>query len=179
MVSTRSIRNHHRRGITILEVITSLVLLIGVGTMVLSAFGYVERAAARDRIRLAGHEAAHRIILQFIDEPNPILAARDREDPVLVNGHEFYFWLDERVLVSETNDSGAVVGTAQDSVDIETLLTNKLKLISVRVWIDERKAGFAPKQTVASIDRIYNIMNDPENLLEVLRRETAKMRDNQ
>ncbi|XOV76865.1 MAG: hypothetical protein ACFHWZ_08595 [Phycisphaerales bacterium] len=71
------------------------------------------------------------------------------------------------------------MGTAQDSVDIETLLTNKLKLISVRVWIDERKAGFAPKQTVASIDRIYNIMNDPENLLEVLRRETAKMRDNQ
>ncbi|XOV76866.1 MAG: hypothetical protein ACFHWZ_08600 [Phycisphaerales bacterium] len=78
MVSTRSIRIHHRRGITILEVITSLVLLIGVGTMVLSAFGYVERAAARDRIRLAGHEAAHRIILQFIDEPNPILAARQR-----------------------------------------------------------------------------------------------------
>ena len=54
MVSTTTTPRTNRRGITILEVITSLVLLIGIGTMVLSAFGYIERAAARDRIRLAG-----------------------------------------------------------------------------------------------------------------------------
>lgn len=179
MVSTTTTPRTTRRGITILEVITSLVLLIGVGTMVLSAFGYVERAAARDRIRLAGYEATHRIILQFIDDPDSIRNAQFRGDPVLVNDYEFGFELTEDLLVSETNDSGAVVGTVQEEFDLETLLSNKLKLIRVRVWLNERKAGYAPEQTVASIERIYNIMNNPENLLKYLREQTAEMRDNQ
>ena len=179
MVSTTASRRTSRRGITILEVITSLVLLVGIGAMVLSAFGYVERAAARDRIRLAGYEATHRIILQFIDNPDSIRDAQATGDPVLVNDYEFGFELTEDLLVSETNDSGAIVGTAQQEFDLETLLSNKLKLIRVRVWLNERKAGFAPEQTVASIDRIYNIMNDPENLLQYLREQTAEIRDNQ
>ena len=47
------------------------------------------------------------------------------------------------------------------------------------MWLNERKAGYAPEQTVASIERIYNIMNNPENLLKYLREQTAEMRDNQ
>lgn len=176
MRSTTLRTNRTRRGITILEVITSLVLLFGVGSMVLSAFGYVERAAARDRIRLAGHEAAHRIILQFIDDPDSI---RNATDPVLVNGQEFGFELTEELLVSESNDSGGFVGTARREFDLETLLSNKLKLIRVRVWINERKAGYAPMQTVASLERIYNIMNNPDVLLQFLRDQTAEMRDNE
>ncbi len=168
-----------RRGITILEVVTSLVLLVGVGTMVLSAFGYVERAAARDRVRLAGYEAVHRIILQFIDDPDSIRRAENRGDPVLVNNYEFHFELIEELLVSETNEAGGVVGVAQREYDLQTLLSNKLKLIRVRVWLSDPTAGFAPRQTVASINRIYNIMNNPEQLLNELREATAEMRDNQ
>jgi len=168
-----------RRGITILEVITSLVLLVGVGTMVLSALGYVERAAARDRIRLAGYEAVHRIILQFIDDPDSIRSAQRRGIPVVVNNYEFTFELIEELLVSETTEAGGVVGVAQREFDLETLLSNKLKLIRVRVWMNETTAGYAPKQTVASINRIYNIMNNPEQLLNELRAATAEMRDNQ
>jgi hypothetical protein len=161
---------------TILEVVVSLVLLIGVGTMVLSALGYVERAAARDRIRLAAYEACHRIILQFIDDPESI---RRASDPVFVNGYEFGFEFIEELLVSETREEGGVFGVAQREYDLETLLSNKLKLVRVRVWLTERKAGFAPEQTVASLNRMYNIMNNPERLLEELRAATAGMRDNQ
>lgn len=167
------------RGITILEVITSLALLVGVGTMVLSALGYVERAAARDRIRLAGYEAVHRIILQFIDEPDSIRSAQRRATPIVVNEYEFAFELIEELLVSETNEAGGVVGVAQQDYDLQTLLSNKLKLIRVRVWMTEPTAGYAPEQTVASINRIYNIMNNTEQLLDELRAATAERRDNQ
>jgi len=172
----------HRRGITILEVITSLVLLVGVGTMVLSALGYVERAAARDRIRLAGYEAVHRIILQFIDDPQSIRTSLDSRrrsiHPAFVNGYEFGFQLDEELLVSETSETGGVVGVARADYDLEELLSSKLKLIRVRVWLTEGKAGYAPEQTVASINRIYNIMNNTEQLLDELRAATAERRDN-
>lgn len=168
-----------RRGITILEVITSLALLVGVGTMVLSALGYVERAAARDRIRLAGYEAVHRIILQFIDDPDSIRSAQRRSDPVVVNNYEFAFELIEEVLVTESNEAGGVVGVAQQDYDLQTLLSSKLKLIRVRVWMTEPVAGYAPQQTIASINRIYNIMNNTEQLLNELREATAEMRDNQ
>jgi len=179
MTPSPPLTSSRRRGITILEVITSLALLVGVGTMVLSAFGYVERAAARDRVRLAGYEAVHRIILQFIDEPDSIRRAERRGDPVLVNNYEFHFELIEELLVSETNEGGGVVGVAQREYDLQTLLSNKLKLIRVRVWLSNPTAGYAPQQTVASINRIYNIMNNPEQLLDELRAATAEMRDNQ
>lgn len=164
------------RGITILEVVISLTMLVGVGTMVLSAFGYVERSAARDRIRLAGYEACHRIILQFIDEPDLIRNARD---PVVVDGYEFGFEFIEELLVSESRDGGGTVGVAQREYDLEALLSNKLKLIRVRVWLTEQNAGFQPEQTVASLNRMYNIMNNPDQLLNELREATARMRDNQ
>ncbi|MFG0294129.1 MAG: type II secretion system protein [Phycisphaerales bacterium JB050] len=176
-------QTRRRRGITILEVIVSLVLMVGIGSMVLSAFGYLERAAARDRIRLAAYEAAHRIVLQFIDDPDTIRGLLDSsgrsKDPVFVNGEEFGFKLTEDLLVTENNEAGGVVGTVQSEFDLETLLSNKLKLIHVEVSLNERKAGFSPMQQIASIDRIYNIMNNPETLLKFLRDQTAEMRDNE
>ncbi len=176
-------QTRQRSGITILEVVVSLVLMVGVGSMVLSAFGYLERAAARDRIRLAAYEAAHRIVLQFIDDPTTIRSLLDpsglSREPVLVNGEEFRFILTEDLLVTENNESGGAIGRAQSEFDLETLLSNKLKFIQVRVSLTERKAGFAPEQTIASIDRIYNIMNNPETLLQFLRDQTAEMRDNE
>ena len=176
-------QTRQRSGITILEVVVSLVLMVGIGSMVLSAFGYLERAAARDRIRLAAYEAAHRIVLQFIDDPTTIRSTLDSQnrstDPVFVNGEEFSFRLTEDLLVTENSDSGGMVGTAQSEFDLETLLSNKLKLIHVEVWLNERKAGFAPEQQIARIDRIYNIMNNPETLLQFLREQTAEMRDNE
>lgn len=172
-----------RRGLTVLEVVASLVMLGGITTGVVSAIGFMSRTTERDRVRLAAHEAAHRLILQYLDNPKSVY---DQKDPVEVQGFRFLFAFE----VAELNagqDAGAKVDvrTASSRAGLPTmanltnLLNTQLEQVTARVWLTEPRAGYRAGEPIAEIVRVYDIARDMDRLMKMLIDAVAPTRDNQ
>lgn len=172
-----------RRGLTILEVVASLGLLSGIASGVMGALSFIERAQERDRIRLAGHEAAHRLILQYLDNPKRVYR---QHDPVEVQGLRFDFAFQVAELAgSEDEGATADVRTARTRegmpqlADLKTLLTTQLEQVTVRVWLNEPRAGYRAGEPVAELVRVYDIARDMDRLMKILLDAVAPEQDNQ
>ncbi|MCA9292971.1 MAG: hypothetical protein KDA20_04070 [Phycisphaerales bacterium] len=178
-------RHQHntRLGLTILEVIASLAMLSGVASGVMGALSFMERAQERDRIRLAGHEAAHRLILQYLDTPSSVY---NQHDPVEVQGLQFDFAFQVAELTgSEDQGVSTDVRTARtrDGLpalgDLDTLLKTQLEQVTVRVWLNEPRAGYRAGEPIADLVRVYDIARDMDRLMEILLEAVKRPRDNQ
>ncbi len=136
-------------GLTLLEVILSVVILTGVATSIVSAIAYVEGADARDRRRLAAHEIANRLVLQWLDDNKAMpeawlpIAYGDR--------YEFFYDLSITQVRMELN---------QKQVRTETVLQglDRYRLVAVRVfdadYSDPRRP--VPGEELALLWRVYD-----------------------
>jgi len=136
-------------GLSLLEVILSVVMLTGVTTSIMSAIAYVERADARDKRRLAAHEIGNRLILQWLDdsksmpEPRLPIAYGDR--------YEFFFELSITPAMMELNERQTRGETALQALD-------RYRLVAVRVFdSDDSVPGQAvPGEELALLWRLYD-----------------------
>ena len=172
-----------RKGLTIIEVVASLAMLGSISAGTMGAIGFMQRSLERDRVRLAGHEAAHRLILQYLDDPGSVYR---QNDPVEVQGLRFVFDFQVAELTT-TEDEG--VGTDTRTArnrdappnlsDLQTLLQTQLEQVTVRVWLEAPRAGYRAREPIAEIVRVYDIARDMDRLMKILMDAIAPERDNQ
>jgi type II secretory pathway pseudopilin PulG len=167
------------RGMTVLEVIAALAVLAGVASMVTGVLQFQRRAAEIDRTRLAAAEAAHRLILQYIEDSRSVENARA---PVEIDGELYDFTLRVDVLISRgSGDDGAPARReARDAaaVPIIDLLTNRLKRVTIRSWPADQRFAFGPDNPAAELTRTYDVLVNQEQLIEDIMQGTAEQRDN-
>jgi hypothetical protein len=136
-------------GLSLLEVVLSVVMLTGVATSIMSAIAYVERADARDKRRLAAHEIANRLILQWLDdskqmpEPNLPIAYGD--------SYQFFFELSVTQVRMELNEE-------QTRSDVTLQGLDRYRLVAARVFdADESDPGNpVPGEELALLWRVYD-----------------------
>jgi hypothetical protein len=159
--------------LSLLEVMLSVVMLTGVATAIMSAVAYVEHADARDRRRLAAHEIANRLVLQWLDDnkqmPEPWLpiAYGDR--------YQFFFELSVTPAVMELNDQQGLGETTLQGLD-------RYRLVAVRVFDADESDPRRPRpgEELALLWRVYDptaarnpdqitrFGENPENVLELI-----------
>ncbi len=172
-----------RRGLTILEVVASLVILSGITSGVMGGVSFMQRSLERDRIRLAANEAAHRLILQYLDDAASVY---EKTDPVEVQGLRFEFDFGVAELNAPEDEGASVdVRTAntRDALPqmsgLTSLLETQLEQVTVRVWLDSPRAGYQAGESIAELVRVYDITRDMDRLMEMLMDAVAPVRDNQ
>ncbi len=173
--SRKRVRRGGRRapGLSLLEVVLSVVMLTGVATSIMSAVAYIERADARDKRRLAAHEIANRLVLQWLDDskqmPEPLLpiAYGDR--------YQFFFELSVTPVVMELNEQQLRSENTLQGLD-------RYRIVSVRVFdsdtTDPRRP--VPGEELALLWRVYDpsaarnpdqitrFGENPDNVLELI-----------
>lgn len=160
-------------GLSLLEVTLAVVMLTGVATSIMSAIAYVERADARDRKRLAAHEIANRLVLQWLDDnkqmPEPWLpiAYGDR--------YQFFFELSVTPAIMELNETQGHGETTLQGLD-------RYRIVAVRVFdadeTDPRRPVRGPElalmwriydpSAARNPDAIKRFGENPENVLELI-----------
>jgi hypothetical protein len=124
-------------------VVLASAMLAMVATAIFSAIGYVQRADQRWTKRLAAHEVANRLVLQFLDDESSMPdQSRPYED-----GTYTFRWSLRKVpvtLESDTNERNALL---EDTVLIRAEVYEGLKLPTGEVERGE---------TLAVLDRFFN-----------------------
>ena len=163
------------RAFTLLEVILSLVMLTGVATSIMSAIAYVERADARDRRRLAAHEVANRIVLQWLNDEKQV---PDPQLPIAYGDrHQVFFELSITPVTMVLNDRQASSETQLQGLD-------RYRVVAVRVFdaMDIEQASQSPVKgeelavvwrmydpaAARNPDQITTLGDDPENIRKLL-----------
>ena len=131
------------RGSTLIEVVLAGVLLSLIAGSVFSAISQTVRADARQRHRLAAHELASRIMLQYIDSPKGLPAENAPYD----DGVYKFRW--------ELRGDDVRVKTDAEKV---SALFDKTRLLRVKVFAGVDAGGGAVQsgEQLAEIVRLYN-----------------------
>lgn len=146
------------RGITFLEVVFASAMLAVVAATVSSGFAVIDRLSRTSEQQLAAHEVAHRLILQFLDNPtdmpNDALPL-----PAEVTGRIEKFWyLREVAKLTPGTDDPTNVSTRgrinTQQLSAEERLETRLSMITIEVYEDaDGRRAAAP---IASISRLYD-----------------------
>lgn len=171
----------HRRGrrcsapgVTLLEIVLAVVLLTGVATAVTAAIAYVEGSDARDRRRLAAHELAGRLVLQWLDDFTKMPQAHER---LPYNHEEFYFSCDATPVIMRLNERQARGETSLQGLD-------RFVLVSVRIYESVPNGTSTPARgdEIAHVWRLYDPFaarnpdamdrfgKDPERITDLINR---------
>lgn len=178
----------NRRGLTLLEVVAATAMLAGLASIVLGAVSYMESASARERHRLQAMEVAHRIIAQYIDNPDLL---PDESTPIQHAESYYRFTIEEEVLMQE-QEAGSKIRRAtargKNQLSVEEALPQMLNRITIKVYLDDPGSTVVDSsRPIAELMRIFNpITGRPEDvvLAELLklveraqREESQRQRD--
>ena len=124
----------HRRGVTFLEAVLSVVLLSMVVTTLSSAVSFFSQAQKRMDLKLGAGELANRLILQYMDEQDSL---PDRSLPIEYDV-AYYRWSIQIDPVrfefdNQVNDDNGSVGGG--------VSLNRIKLITIKVWLAADSGG--------------------------------------
>lgn len=155
-----------------IEVVIALATLVTASGMILGAVSFMEGTAARNTARLEAMEVAHRVVMQYIDEPEQLKQFNRRYD---YNLHTYYFELTEEVLqVDEnTNIQGLTRRETQRAEDLsmQDILQSQLQQITVTVY---RTDPGSPDGIAATPDAQLTRLFSPINLFE---RDNSRLLD--
>jgi hypothetical protein len=139
--------------VTFLEVVFSAVILSLAAGAISGAFALIERLSLRDDARLAGYEVAHRLILQFMDDPDSL---PPEHLPLEMGKFTFRYTLGKEALVEdEAGESGVErrEGRNVNNLDMAARLKGRLLLLRVQVnWV--RSDGYVDE--IASLSRVFD-----------------------
>ncbi len=167
-VTTRSrgFRRASRRGLTFLEVVLSVVLLVVVTAMVMQAINSMLAAQVIHRQRLGAAELANRLTLQYLDDKRSMPA---RGLPV-VYGRDRYRWEhDERPVTINPARPEAV-----QARNASTQTLNRIISVTVRVWLGEESGGsyaYDPMVPGYVLSRVVNpvALRNPDSIDKMLK----------
>mgnify|MGYP001177782132 CR=1 FL=1 len=166
---------HARRGVTFLEVVFSAVILSLAAGAISGAFALIERLSLRDDARLAGYEVAHRLILQFMDDPDSL---PPEHLPLEMGKFTFRYTLGKEALVEDQAGETGIErreGQNVNNLDMATRLRGRLLLLRVQVnWV--RSDGFVDE--IASLSRVFDPFGDTTDSLGMLKQLREAAGDN-
>lgn len=176
----RPSRPFRRSGLTILEVIISLAILSGIGSVLFGTIGFTENAAKYDRHRLNAMEVAHRIVIQWIDDPKWI---RNQPKRTEYDGHMYVFDVQELILVNDAegdNIDANVRGRVILQSDLEAMgqegagriAESALRVLGIRVWL-QHEDGSVDADPLVHMTRTYWLnatKRGQEEMFEILLR---------
>lgn len=163
LILTSPIRRPVRRtGVTFLEVVFSSVILALAAAAITGAFSLIERLSMRDEARLDAYEVAHRLILQYMDDPDSLPPTHL---PIEIGNRRFHYAAGAEALLQEPGAAEAGVDRRESrnvaQLDSTEILRGRLLLITVRVdW--ERPDGF--RDTVAVLSRVFDPFGDADSM---------------
>lgn len=122
-----------RRGLTFLETLFASALLAIVAAAVFSALSFVLGRQLYEQRTLAAYELANRVVLQYLDDPDQV------PDPnlPLEYGKDRYRWtlaVDPVTVVASSE-------TPKDAGDTRRSMLDRVKQVTVRVWLGEESGG--------------------------------------
>ena len=117
-----------RRGVTLLEAVLAVILLGLVTASISSSLAFVYTQERQDELRLAAHEIANRLLIQYLDDESVITGMRGR--PLDYGTSRFRWTLDiERVSMQmKEHEPGSNRPRAQ--------YKDRFELVTARVWLD-------------------------------------------
>ncbi len=124
-----------RSGVTLLEVVLAGLLLGLATSTITSAFGVIQTLSERGRRRLEAAEIAHRAILQYLDDPTRI-DAQGREVWNMGKGKYRILIYEQSLSRTEGDQVSIRKATASAGIDLNTLLRNRLLMVTVEVFED-------------------------------------------
>ncbi len=148
-----------QRGLTFIEVVVATAVLAGLATMVLGTLSFMETASLRQKHRLNAAEVAHRVIAQFLDDPDKL---PDKSLPIQQGEHLYRFILREEILVTEEGDARGLrrgAGRIANDLPAEEQLRNILARVTVQVYLDDPSAPIDTSAPMADLVRIYGTLS--------------------
>lgn len=159
----------HRRarpGLTFIEVVISIFMLTIVMSMIVGATSFFQRSSTVLRRRAEAMEAAHRIIVQHLEDRKLLITGPKR---VELNGTLYGYDIKEFSLAADGDEDTSKTTRSQVPVEeasIDERLTAKLHQVYVEVYLDDPDLPYTG-QTLATMSRVFNII-DPEKDLLIL-----------
>ena len=149
-----------RGGVTFLEVVFASAML-GIATSgFVAALGAVETLDALSARRLEAHEVAHRVILQFMDDPRSL-----QEDTPYPLGRGVYRYIVRKdVLLPEDAESERVsIRKTAHTKTLDPIARIRARLTMVTVEVFEDEDGLRGRDPLATLTRIYDPFADAEH----------------
>ncbi len=121
------------RGITILEVVFAVVLLMMTTATLVSSNSFIYKSQGREAQRLGAAELANRLLLQYIDDKNSMPS---ESLPIEYSQRQYRWSMDER-RVTVVYDPAA----GDDEDNTSGIGPERVRLIVVRVWLGAESGG--------------------------------------
>ena len=160
-----SIAPAHRRGLTLIEVVLAAVLLAMVTLTATSMMSLTVGSTARQQKRLAAAELANRLMLIRMDDeenlPGPTETIAYRNDPSLTARQQWRFrWDIEEADSVRLESSEAAQGAEGGRNEAFLRLADRIKLVTVRVWLSEASGGSFSFDTEVPNARAVRLVNE-------------------
>jgi hypothetical protein len=175
-------RDRTRRGahgLTVLEVVLAISVLALCAGMLSAALGSLQSMRARTEHRLAAAEAAHRIVLQYDDDPRSVVGATR---PIEVDGFVFDFRLRQSFLeIDEFAGGGRVEPSAVSFAEVSpfVLIQNRLWRVEVDIISREARHGYEPGDTVYTLARVFDYLRNRDAVIDRILPLFGEQLDNQ
>lgn len=148
-----------RRGLTFIEVVVATGILAGLATMIVGTLSFMENATLRQKHRLNATEVAHRVICQFLDDPDKL---PDKNLPIQQGEHLYRFILRDEILVTEDSGTEGLrqgQGRNVTQMDPQEQLRSMLGRVTVQVYLDEPDNPIATDAPMAELVRVYGTLS--------------------
>lgn len=149
-----------RGGVTFLEVVFASAML-GIATSgFVAALGAVETLDALSARRLEAHEVAHRVILQFMDDPRSL----QQDTPYPLGRGVYRYLVRKDVLLPEDAEAERVsIRKSAHTKTLDPIARIRARITMVTVEVYEEVRGQRAATPLATLSRIYDPFGDAEN----------------
>ena len=162
-------RGPRDRGVTLLEVVLSVVLLALASSALMSTVGYVRTLNAIEEQRLACAEIGNRLLLMKLDDEQSMPS---RGSPIAYNGRSYRWSIEERPIRIDAREPAR-----RQRVSGGTGL-GRLRQLTVRVWLSEQSGGSSSSNAAVptvELIRLYDplLPSNPDTLNSMINSETG------
>lgn len=151
------------RGLSFLEVVLATAMLAGMAASVLGSLGFLQSVIGREKHRLAGTEVAHRVITQYLEDPDLL---PDEKLPIQQGDTLYRVAFREEVLTDETDaetNTRRQVSRNRQDLSPEQQLTGLLRRVTVLVYLFEPQTRAEASEPVAQLSRTYSYLEGRQN----------------
>ncbi len=141
-----------RRGVSILEAVLSTLLLAMVAVSMAAAVTHVQKSAEMGKLRVAAHEVANRLALQWLDDEGSLPAQEMAYD----DGTFQFRWELSTMPLTVTVPSGSALNAPTDGPAAKLLNAQLLLVVDVYEAIPDGVGGTYPGVKLAELRRTHN-----------------------
>ncbi len=155
-----------RRGVSILEAVLSTMLLAMVAVSVAAAVTHVQKSAELGKQRVAAHEVANRLVLQWLDDEKELPPTNVYDD-----GTYLFCWELTTLPLSIDVPDDSAVKAPTDGPAARLLNSQKLIVVHVYEGLPDGVGGAVPGVELAELRRTHNpqarMTGNPDTLIRI------------